>query len=64
MPAWCLAIDHAVHTGQLDVRIGLPHVDPRWTALLEAAEAGEPTASPITAGSSQPCKSPGPLWTA
>jgi len=26
---WCLAIDHAVNTGQLDVRLGLPHVDSR-----------------------------------
>ena len=24
---WCLAIRHAVLTGMLDVRIGLPHID-------------------------------------
>jgi len=40
---WCLAIDHAVRTGQLDVRVGLPHVDTRWTGLLDAAEAAEPS---------------------
>lgn len=39
---WCLAIDLAVRTGELDLRQGLPHVDPGWTTLLDAAEAGEP----------------------
>ena len=40
---WCLAIDHAVRTGELDVRVRLPHVAAKWAGLLEAAEAGEPT---------------------
>ncbi|HEX6361086.1 ADP-ribosylglycohydrolase family protein [Actinophytocola sp.] len=35
---WCLAIDHAVRTGELDVRIGLDHVDPQWATLIEEAE--------------------------
>jgi ADP-ribosyl-[dinitrogen reductase] hydrolase len=39
---WCLAIDHAVRTGDLDVRVGLPHVDKEWVPLIAAAEAAEP----------------------
>jgi ADP-ribosyl-[dinitrogen reductase] hydrolase len=39
---WCLAIDLAVRTGELDVRVGLPHVDAKWLSLLDEAEAGEP----------------------
>jgi ADP-ribosyl-[dinitrogen reductase] hydrolase len=40
---WCLAIDHAVRTGELDVRIGLPHVDAMWGPLLDEAESVEPS---------------------
>ena len=37
---WCLAIDHAVLTGELDVRVGLPHVDAATgPPLLDEAEA-------------------------
>jgi ADP-ribosylglycohydrolase len=39
---WCLAIRHAVLTGQLYVRVGLPHVDPVWSERLDEAEAYEP----------------------
>jgi ADP-ribosylglycohydrolase len=41
---WCLAIDHAVRTGDLDVRVGLPHVDAAyWSPLLDEAETVEPS---------------------
>lgn len=40
---WCLAIRHTVLTGELDVRIGLPHVDPVWEERLAAAEAHGPS---------------------
>ncbi len=40
---WSLAIDHAVRTGELDLRRGLPHVGAAWAALIETAEAGEPS---------------------
>jgi len=40
---WCLAIDLAVRTGQLDVRVGLPHVGETWPALLDEAESVEPS---------------------
>ena len=43
---WCLAIDHAIRTGRLDVRIGLPYVSDQWPALLDAAEAGQPSSFP------------------
>lgn len=43
---WCLAIDHAVRTGELDVRVGLPHVSGDWPALLDAAEKGQPADFP------------------
>jgi ADP-ribosyl-[dinitrogen reductase] hydrolase len=39
---WCLAIDHAVRTGELDVRVGLDHVDPDWAGLLDEAERETP----------------------
>ncbi|WP_214404548.1 ADP-ribosylglycohydrolase family protein [Pseudonocardia lacus] len=38
---WCLAIDHAVRTGEVDVRIGLPHVGPHWADLLDRADDPE-----------------------
>lgn len=41
---WCLAIDHAVRTGELDVRVGLPHVAPAWATWLTEAERREPEA--------------------
>jgi ADP-ribosylglycohydrolase len=44
---WCSAIRHAVLTAQLDVRIGLRHIDwsrrKLWQARLDAAEAGRPS---------------------
>lgn len=40
---WCLAIDHAVRTGELDLRRGLPHVGAAWAVLIDAAAAGEPS---------------------
>lgn len=39
---WSLAIDHAVRTGALDVRVGLPHVGEAWKSLISQAELGEP----------------------
>ena len=40
---WCLAIDHAVHTGELDVRAGLSLVNAGyWEPLLDEAEKSEP----------------------
>ena len=40
---WCCAIAHAVETGELDVRVGLPHVDAAyWAPLLDEAETVEP----------------------
>lgn len=40
---WCLAIDHAVRYGELDVRVGVPYVDrDYWLPLLEEAEQVEP----------------------
>lgn len=42
---WCLAIDHAVRTGRLDVRVGLPVVDgDYWAPLLTDAERKPPSA--------------------
>jgi ADP-ribosylglycohydrolase len=45
---WCLAIRHAVLTGQLDARVGLGHIDidrrPLWVARLAEAEASQPSA--------------------
>lgn len=41
---WCSAIDHAVRTGELDVRVGLGEVDAGyWTPLLDEAEQVEPS---------------------
>jgi len=41
---WCLAIDHAVRTGELDVRVGLDRVDrDYWAPLLDEAETVEPS---------------------
>jgi ADP-ribosyl-[dinitrogen reductase] hydrolase len=39
---WSLAIDHAVRTGALDVRVGLPSVGEAWPTLISEAELGEP----------------------
>ena len=43
---WCLAIRHAVLTGELDIRVGLPYLSSdagqRWLRLIESAEAGAP----------------------
>jgi ADP-ribosylglycohydrolase len=43
---WCLAIRHAVRTGELDVRAGLVHLLPArasyWAGLLDEAEAKRP----------------------
>lgn len=45
---WTLAIRHAILTGDLDIRVGLPHLTPqaadRWTQLIDEAEASDPTA--------------------
>ncbi|STZ41797.1 ADP-ribosylation/crystallin J1 [Mycolicibacterium gilvum] len=44
---WCCAIRHAVLTAQIDVRIGLRHIDwsrrKVWQERLDAAEAGRPS---------------------
>ncbi len=40
---WCLAIDHAVGTGELDVRVGLEFVGPEWAQLLDDAEQATPS---------------------
>jgi ADP-ribosylglycohydrolase/protein-tyrosine phosphatase len=43
---WCCAISHAVRTGQLDVRIGLRHIDSSrrelWSQRLDEAESSRP----------------------
>jgi ADP-ribosylglycohydrolase len=39
---WCLAIDHAVRTGGLDVRAGLDQVGPEWSGVLDEAEQAPP----------------------
>jgi ADP-ribosyl-[dinitrogen reductase] hydrolase len=43
---WCCAISHAVRTGQLDVRIGLRHLDADrrelWSQRLDDAESARP----------------------
>ncbi|GAA3386775.1 ADP-ribosylglycohydrolase family protein [Cryptosporangium minutisporangium] len=43
---WCLAIDHAIRTGELDVRVGLDRVDSAedWDARIATAEAEPPSA--------------------
>lgn len=39
---WCLALDHTVRTGELDLRAGLPFVPATWVGLIDDAEQGEP----------------------
>src|SRR6516225_4247277 len=43
---WCCAIRHAILTGVLDARIGLPHIDAgrwdSWASRLDVAEASKP----------------------
>jgi ADP-ribosylglycohydrolase/protein-tyrosine phosphatase len=39
---WCLAIRNAVLTGELNVRVGLPHLAAVWSERLDDAEANEP----------------------
>ena len=43
---WCCAIRHAVRTGELDVRIGLRHIESDrrdvWSNRLDAAESSRP----------------------
>jgi len=47
---WCCAIRHAVHTGQLDARIGLRHIDSGrrelWSKCLDEAESARPADFP------------------
>lgn len=44
---WCLAIRHAVLTGELNIRVGLQHIDgdrrDLWATRLDAAEASQPS---------------------
>ena len=44
---WCCAIRHAVRTGELDVRIGLRHIESGrrdlWSKRLDAAESSRPS---------------------
>ena len=44
---WCLAIRHAILTGELDARIGLRHIDADrqdlWTSRLDVAENSKPS---------------------
>ncbi|QZT57900.1 ADP-ribosylglycohydrolase family protein [Mycolicibacterium austroafricanum] len=44
---WCSAIRHAVLTGEIDIRIGLGHIDVErrelWATRLEAAERSRPS---------------------
>jgi ADP-ribosyl-[dinitrogen reductase] hydrolase len=39
---WCLAIDHAVRTAEIDVRIGLGQVGSEWSGVLDEAEQVPP----------------------
>lgn len=41
---WCLAIDHAVRTGELDLRPGLARIDPQWTTYVDGAGYRPPSA--------------------
>jgi ADP-ribosylglycohydrolase/protein-tyrosine phosphatase len=47
---WCCAIRHAVLTGELDVRVGLPHLDDErrtvWVERLTVAESSRPSDIP------------------
>ncbi|EXG79322.1 ADP-ribosylglycohydrolase family protein [Cryptosporangium arvum] len=49
---WCLAIDNAIGTGELDVRVGLPRVDPDgyWAERIAEAEARPPSAFASSSG--------------
>ena len=47
---WCLAIDHAITTGELDVSAGLSRVDPEWAARIAEAEAAPPSAFAASSG--------------
>jgi ADP-ribosylglycohydrolase len=38
---WCLAIDHTVRTGEVDIRVGLAHVRPHWADLVDRADDPE-----------------------
>lgn len=44
---WCLAIRHAILTGDLDARIGMQHIDvdrrDLWASRLDVAEASRPS---------------------
>jgi len=44
---WCLAIRHAILTGELDARLGLQHIDidrrDLWATRLDVAEASQPS---------------------
>lgn len=44
---WCCAIRHAILTGELDVRIGLQHIDEvrrdLWMSRLDASESSKPS---------------------
>ena len=44
---WCCAIRHAILTGQVDARVGLPHIDIErrdlWASRLDVAEASVPS---------------------
>jgi ADP-ribosyl-[dinitrogen reductase] hydrolase len=47
---WCLAIDHAIRTGELEATIGLAKVGGDWKALLADAEAKPPSAFAAKSG--------------
>lgn len=40
---WCLAIDHTIRTGELDIRAGLPFVAAEWAELIDEAERSQPS---------------------
>lgn len=47
---WTFAVRHAIRTGELDIRIALPRLDPEraslWTLRIEEAESAQPVAFP------------------
>lgn len=47
---WCASISHAVRTGELDIRIGLRHIDSHrrdlWLKRLDEAESSRPSDFP------------------
>ncbi|MFI5955559.1 ADP-ribosylglycohydrolase family protein [Cryptosporangium sp. NPDC051539] len=47
---WCLAIDHAIRTGSLDVSAGLSRVSPGWGARIAEAEAAPVSAFAAKSG--------------